>query len=147
MVEHEKIQILQHREYVVVKANELIQRSRFELTLQEQKTVAFICSMIKPIETIDKVKNTPFLLEYEFNIRDYCKICGIDYNNGKNYSDIKATLKRLSDRSIWLDDGNSEILVRWLAKVRIYKRSGKILIELDKDLVPFLFDLSQKFTQ
>lgn len=135
------------REYLVVKGNELIQQNRFELSLPEQKTVAFICSMIKPVNILDKANGVPFQLEYEFNIRDYCKVCGIDYDNGKNYADIKATLKRLSDRSMWLDDGNGEVLVRWLAKVRTNKRSGKALIELDRDLVPFLFDLGQRFTQ
>lgn len=147
MNEDEKKEIEIKREYWVVKGNELIQRNRFELSLPEQKTVAFICSMIKPIEALDRAKGVPFQLEYEFNIRDYCKVCGIDYDNGKNYADVKATLKRLSDRSMWLDDGNGEVLVRWLAKVRTNKKSGKALVELDRDLVPFLFDLGQKFTQ
>lgn len=147
MTVDEKIEILKSREYLVVKGNELIQQNRFELSLTEQKTIAFICSMIKPIEAIDRVKGIPFQLDYEFNIRDYCKVCGIDYNNGKNYADVKATLKKLSDRSMWLDDGNGEVLVRWLAKVRTNKKSGKALLELDRDLVPFLFDLGQKFTQ
>lgn len=143
----EIIVIEKEREYLVVKGNELIQKNRFELSLVEQKTIAYICSMIKPVDPIDKANGVPYQLEYEFNIRDYCKICGIDYNNGKNYADIKATLKKLSDRSMWLDDGNGEVLVRWLAKVRINKRSGKAIIEIDRDLAPYLFDLGQKFTQ
>ena len=90
----EKTEVLKKREYYVVKGNELVQQSRFELSLPEQKTIAFICSMIKPIEAIDRANNVPYQLEYEFNIQDYCKVCGIDYNAGKNYADIKATLKR-----------------------------------------------------
>ena len=144
---NERAEILKSREYLVVKGNELIQQNRFELSLPEQKTIAFICSMIKPIDPTDSAKGVPFQLEYEFNIRDYCMVCGINKDNGKNYADIKATLKRLSDRSQWLDDGNGEVLVRWLAKVRINKKSGKALVELDRDLIPFLFDLGQKFTQ
>lgn len=143
----EKIEIEKKREYLVVKGNELIQQNRFELSLQEQKTVAFICSMIKPIEIKDQINGVPFQLEYEFNIRDYCKVCGIDYDAGKNYADIKAVLKHLSDRSMWLDDGNEEVLVRWLSKVRTNKKSGIAKIKLDEDLVPYLFNLGQKFTQ
>lgn len=144
----EKIEILKKREYLVVKGNELIQRNRFELSLTEQKTVAFICSMIKPIDVKDNIMEVPFQLEYEFNIRDYCKVCGLNYDSGNNYAEIKATLKHLRDRSMWLilEDG-SEILVGWLSKVRISKKSGKVLIELDRDLAPYLFDLGQKFTQ
>lgn len=139
---YENIAILERKGYYVVKANELIQKNRFELSLPEQKTIAFICSMIKPSE--DK---NPYILNYDFNIRDYCKVCGIELNTGKNYSDIKNVLKRLSDRSMWLDDGNGEVLVRWLSKVRTNKRSGRVNIELDRDLIPYLFDLGQRFTQ
>jgi len=146
----EKIDILKKREYLVVKGNELIQQNRFELSLPEQKTIAFICSMIKPATPETRSKyypNNPWQLDYEFNIRDYCRVCGIDYDNGKNYADVKATLKKLSDRSMWLDDGNGEVLVRWLAKARTNKKSGIAQIEIDRDLAPFLFDLQEKFTQ
>jgi len=144
----EKIAIETHREYLVVKSNELVQHNRFELSLIEQKTVAFICSMIKPIEALDRAKGVPFQLEYDFNIRDYCKVCGIDYDNGKNYADVKATLKKLRDRSMWLTmpDG-SESLCGWLAKVNTNKQSGIAKIKIDEDLVPYLFDLGQRFTQ
>ena len=34
-----------------------------------------------------------------------------------------------------------EVLCRWLAKVRINKKSGIAHIKVDEDLVPYLFDL------
>lgn len=136
------------RDYKVVKANELIQKSRFELSVPEQKTIAYICSMIKPITSLDRANDVPYQLEYEFNIRDYCEICGFDYNSGGNYADIKATLKHLSDRSMWmaLDDG-SETLVRWLDRVTTNKRSGIAKIRIDDRMVSYLFDLGQRFTE
>lgn len=143
----EKMNILTKREYYVVKGNELIQKNRFELSLPEQKTIAFICSMIKPVEALERANGAPYQLEYEFCVRDYCKVCGIDYNNGKNYADVKAVLKKLSDRSMWLDTGTGEVLCRWLSKVWTNKRSGIVKIRLDEDLAPYLFDLGQRFTQ
>lgn len=136
------------RYYHVVKGNELVQKSRFELSLPEQKTIAYICSMIKPVDAVDRVKGVPYQLDYEFNIREYCRVCGFDYDNGKNYADIKATLKRLRDKSMWLtmEDG-AETLVGWLSRVTVNKRSGIVQIRLDDILVPFLFDLGQKFTE
>lgn len=144
MAKEESFDVEKKKGYLVVKANELIQKNRFELTLTEQKTVAYICSMIQPIQT----EESGFQLEYEFRIREYCRMCGIDYDNGKNYQDVKATLKKLRDKSMWLTlpDG-SETTVGWLAKATTNKRSGIAHIKLDEDMVPYLFDLKQKFTQ
>lgn len=100
--------------------------------------------MIKPVEVLDKINSVPYQLEYEFDIRKYCQICNIDYNNGKNYADIKSILKGLSDKSMWVtfdEKPDEEVLCRWLAKVRTNKRSGIAHIKLDEDLVPYLFDL------
>lgn len=146
----EKMEILQSREYLVVKGNELIQQNRFELSLPEQKTVAFICSMIKPIDASDRAKGVPYQLDYNFNIRDYCKVCGINYDSGKNYAEVKSTLKKLSDRSMWVtfeENPDEEVLCRWLSKIKTNKKSGTARVELDRDMVPYLFDLGQKFTQ
>lgn len=138
--------ILEKRDYWVVKGNELIQKNRFELSLTEQKTIAFICSMIKK----NNINGVPFQLEYDFDIRDYCKVCGINYDAGKNYADIKAALKHLSDRSMWVtfpEKPNEEVLCRWLSKVRTNTKSGIAHIELDRDLVPYMYELKEKFTQ
>ena len=128
------------RNYNVVKSNDLIQKSRFELSLTEQKTIAYICSLIKPLEE-------KYQLEYIFDINEYAKICGITNESGKNYADIKAVLKKLSDRSMWLNDGKREVLVRWLAKVEMIKNSGKVRIEIDRDLAPYLMNLKERFTK
>lgn len=141
----EKIEILKSREYLVSKSNQIVQKSRYNFSVTEQKTIAYICSKIKPIKSIDRAKGTPFQLEYEFNILDYCRVCGIQ-ENGRQYTDVKATLKSLADKSMWLQqkDG-SEVLVRWLAKAKTNKKSGKATIKIDEDLAPYLFDLQSKF--
>ena len=136
----EQIDIAKSRDYQVVKANELIQRTRYVLSLQEQKTLAYVISMIKPTDRI--------LQEYEFDIQHFCKICEIDYNNGGNYAYVKKTLKNLRDRSFWveLEDG-TETLCSWVNKVWCNKRSGKARIRLDDDLAKYLIGLSEQFTQ
>jgi len=140
--------IEKQREYYVVKGNDLVQRSRYELSLTGQKTIAYICSLIRPIKSAEQAKGVPFQLDYEFNIRDYCKICGLDYDNGKNYANIKAVLKQLRDKSMWLDMGDgSETLVGWLSRVTINRRSGTVQIRIEDILAPFLFDLGKKFME
>lgn len=143
MTPDETFELQKKKGYLVIKGNDLIQKNRYSLSLLEQKTIAYICSMIKP----SKSEKSNFQLEYEFDIREYCKICGIDYDNGKNYQNVKSVLKKLSDKSMWLTFGTQEVLCRWLAKIKTNKRSGKVHVKLDEDMVPFLFDLKQKFTQ
>ena len=94
MTPEESFELKKKKGYMVVKGNDLIQKNRFELSLTEQKTVAYICSMIQPMQKSE----SGFQLEYEFNIREYCKICDIAYDSGKNYTFVKDTLKKLSDR-------------------------------------------------
>lgn len=151
MIDEEKNEIKTKQDYWVVKGNALIQQSRFSLSLIEQKTVAYICSMIKPatVETRSKIcPDSPWQLDYTFDIQTYCKICRIDWDNGGNYAYIKKTLQQLRNKSMWLSmsDG-SEILVGWLAKARTNKKSGVVTVRIDEDLAPYLFDLKKRFTQ
>lgn len=148
MNQYESELVEKQRQYHVVKSNALVQKSRFELSLQEQKTIAYICSLIKPIDFTDSINDVPYQLEYEFDIREYCKVCGFDYDNGKNYIEIKATLKKLRDKSMWLKmENGSETLVGWLSRVTVNPKSGIVQIKLDDILVPYLFDLGQRFTE
>ena len=142
----EELRLLKAREYVVAKSNEVVRKSRYELSTQEQKAIAYICSLIKPRSVKEIAMGVPPILEYEFNIRDYCRICGIDYDNGNNYIKIKASLKGLRDKSYWLmlEDG-TETTISWINKVNCNKRSGIVKIRLDEDMIPYLFDLKEKF--
>jgi plasmid replication initiation protein len=123
----------------VVKANELIQKRSQLLSLQEQKIILYLISQLKP-EQKD--------FEYQkFNIVDFCEVCGIDSNQGKNYADLKKAIKTLGDKSLWVGDDNSEILLRWINKAEIKQRKGIINIMLDPDMKPFLLELKSRYTQ
>ena len=141
----EKEALLKARNYIVAKSNQIIQKSRYDFSMAEQRMIAYICSKIKPIETIDKAKGIPFQVEYDFNLLDYSRICGIQ-DNGRVYEEYKALLKGLRDKSMWLtlSDG-SETTVGWLAKATTNKKSGIAKIKIDEDLAPYLFDLQSKF--
>lgn len=129
------------RDYKVVKANEIIQRARYDLSITELKAMAFIFSKIKPNDAVVGQW-------FQFSAKDYCQVCGIDYNSGSNYRAIKAALKHLRDTSFWLrkEDG-SETTVGWLEKVNISPASGKISVRLDEDLAGFLKGLYSNYTQ
>lgn len=128
------------QQQIVVKSNELIQKSRFSLSLQEQKIILFLISHIKPTDTDFKL--------YDFSIKEFCSVCGIDEDSGGNYSKLKKALKNISDKSLWIElEGGTETLVRWIEKPYINKHSGIISIKLDKDMKPFLLELKEKYTK
>lgn len=138
-MEQEK-RFLDIRKNTVVKANELIQKSRFSLSLQQQKIVLYLISQITPYDEDFKL--------YEFSIVEFCKVCGIDYESGKNYSDLKAAIKEIADKSLWIHlENGKQTLVRWIEKPYIDERSGIIQIKLDADMKPYLLQLKENFTR
>ena len=129
---------LEVRNRKVVKANELIQKSRFNLSLQQQKIVLFLISQISAFDEDFKL--------YEFNIMDFCRICGIDETSGKNYTDLKQAIKDIADKSLWITIEDEETLLRWIEKPYLNRNSGVIKIRLDNDMKPFLLQLKKNFT-
>lgn len=123
----------------VTKANELIQRSRFDLGLQQQKIILYLISQITPYDEDFKL--------YEFSIQEFCKVCGIDANSGKNYEDLKTAIKEIADKSLWISiSEDEETLLRWIEKPYVNKKDGVIKIKLDNDMRPYLLQLKANFT-
>jgi len=135
----EQLTLLEVRNYKVVKSNDLVQKSRFQLSAQEQKIILYIISKIKP-------DDDEFITQ-DLNIGEFCKVCGINIC-GKNYNDIKATIKELADKSIWvmLENGE-ETVIRWIDRPFMNKKTGTIRVKLDDFMKPYLLQLHEKFTQ
>jgi len=126
--------------FAVIKANALVRQSRFFLTAQEQKIILYLVSKIKP--------NDKELSLYEFDINDFCKVCDIDSKNGKNYTNIKRTIKNLRDKSVWVtDDNGDETLYAWLDYAKIIKDSGIITLKINDLMKPYLIQLHDNYTQ
>lgn len=125
---------------VVFKGNDLIQKSRFDLSLQQQKVILFIISKIERGDSEFKM--------YEFSISEFCRVCGIDFANGKNYANLKAAIKGIADRSVWIKlENGTETLLRWIEKPYIDRGSGTIRIRLDRDMKPYLLNLKNNYTR
>lgn len=131
--------LMTQREYNVVKSNTLIQKSRYDLSLQEQKILLRLIQMIEPSDKEFK--------EYKFSLKDFCDFCGIQIS-GKNYDDIKKTLLSLAEKKWWLTKDNGDIVtVGWVSKAIISPKRGIITVRLDEDLKPYLIQLQDYFTQ
>lgn len=125
---------------LVVKQNDLIQKSRFNLSLVQQKIILYLISQISPMDEEFKL--------YEFSIGEFCRIAGIENRSGRQYIELKQAIKEIADKSLWVEIAeDEETLVRWIEKPYINKRSGTIKIRLDKDMKPFLLQMKKNFTQ
>lgn len=131
--------ISKQQSYFVVKDNALIQRTRYSLSLQQQKLLLFMISKIKPTDE-------PYT-DYSISIRDYCRVCGLDYDNGGNYAYIKHSLKSLADQSMWMRTNTGKhILLRWLDRVIIDENSGNIVFSFHRDMFPYILNLQECYT-
>lgn len=135
-----EIIVNKQRAYVVAKGNELIQHSKYDMSLQQLKVVNYIISRIKPEDTIDK--------EYTITIKNYCRLCGIDDKSGKNYKTIKDQLSAIANKSLWVqtDKGKYE-LFRLIDRVQVNENSGTLTVKFHPLCDGFLFGLDSKYTQ
>ena len=107
MKQHIKDKYLVVKDQSVFKSNDLIQKSRFNLSLQEQKILLYLISQITPYDE-------DFQL-YEFSVSDFCRICGMSPTAGGNYTELKAAIKSICDKSLWIQLAEGEeTLLRWI---------------------------------
>lgn len=125
------------RDLKIYKADELMQKARFSLTLTEQRLILYAISKIHPTDTYNTL--------YEIELGDFFRVCGNDDN--ESYTRTKDQLKRLSDKSWWLQQKDCESIVRWFSVVRLYQNSGTILVKFHEDMFPYLFELAKQMRE
>lgn len=128
------------RSYYVYKKNELIQKSRYSLTLNQNKLLLYLISKIKPTDTENTI--------YTINIKEYIDICGLNNNGGYYYRSLKSDIKRIADMSAWIEiNPNEEILFRWLNNVKIEKNTGNIFVSFHKSVLEYLLNIKRYYTR
>ena len=128
----------ENQKYLVVKDNDIIRKTRYNLTTQQQKIVLFAISKIKPEDKPDKW--------YEINIDELCEACGIEIEGGYYYKAIKEDLQKLTTR-LWIKmPDNIEATVSWISDAEIIPLSGKVYIKFHPKMAPYLFELRKNYT-
>ena len=129
------------RGYMVVKGNDIIQKSRYDLSAQQQK---ILLSMISKIKPEDEASQT-----YTFEIKEFCQLCNIDWTSGSNYDAIKQALYNIDKQIVWVKqpEKKRETRLRWLNELYINEGSGEIVFSFHQDMFPYLLDLRDKYTQ
>lgn len=135
--------VLNERERKIRKSNELIQKSRYRMTVQQQKIMLYIIAHIP--------QDASGFEEYTFSISEYCRVCGI-HKSKALYKEIKDSITGIKGlETLWIlnKDGEDET-VDWISKAKMKLKgpeSGYIKITLDNGLVPYLLQLKKNYTQ
>ena len=130
----------QERSYFVAKDNALITKSRYSLTLQQQKILLYFISRIKPTDEEHTM--------YELSIKDFAKVCGYVEDSGYYYQAIKADVKKLRDVSSWIEvEPGKEVLFSWIDRAEIDRKSGSLRVSFHYTVAPYLFELRERYTQ
>ena len=125
------------RNLTVFKADALVQKARYSLSVTEHRFLLYTISKIQPDHDASHV--------YEVNLGDFRKVCGTDADD--SYSRIKTWIKHLADQSWWMEQGRSESLVRWFSSVRLFPQSDRIEVKFHEDMFPYLFRLVEQMRE
>lgn len=133
--------ISEMRNFLVVKANNIIQNSKFYLTAQEQNIVLYLISKIKKGDTEFE--------EITFDISEFCKIAGIS-DAGSVYKEVMKTIEKLSEKRVWVKVGdNKEQILAWIDTAFIdYNPDVNIVrTKLSDTLKPYILEQKGNFTE
>ena len=122
------------RDMQVYKSDDMVQKGRHKLTIQEQRCVLYAISKIQPNDTAFK--------EYVFDIQLFYDACGVQK---ESYTELKSILVGLKSKCWWIplkDDPDTESAVSWFSTVRTNKKTGKVTIKFHEDMMPYLLEVT-----
>lgn len=111
--------------------------SSYDLSLEEQKIILTLASMVQPSDEEFK--------PYIFRINEFMELLGVDTKT--KYSEIPKITKELMKKVIEIQEDTSLLQVSWLNSARYEKGSGRVTLKFSPDLKPYMLQLKEKFTQ
>ena len=125
------------KNYLVTKSNYFIMNSSYDLSLEEQKLILTLASMVQPEDEEFK--------PYIFKISDFMKLLGVE--NQAKYTEIPKITKELMKKVFEIEEGNRIIQSAWLSGTIYEKGTGCVTLKFNPDLKPYMLKLNNMFTQ
>jgi len=125
------------KDYLVTKSNYFIMNSSYDLSLEEQKLILTLASMVQP----DDEEFKPYI----FKISDFIKLLGVE--NQAKYTEIPKITKELMKKVFEIKEENKIIQIAWLSSVIYEKGTGYVELEFSPKLKPYMLKLKELFTQ
>lgn len=122
----------------VIKANQFIQKTRYNLTTRQQKILMFVISKISKHDT----KET----KYHTTLSEVADVCNIPIHGGSDWTAIDEDLTTLADRKKGYTADGQKGTISFLGD---YKRddNGNITYWFNENTADYLFALHEQFTR
>lgn len=131
-----KKEIVEAQSQFVAMRNDLIQKSRYSLSLIEQKMLLLMISKITPYDEPGK--------EYPFTYTHFREVCNISKGGNTNKA-LRAALEELKTKPLYVPlNEDEDVLTSWFNDARINRKTGEIMISFSKYLTPYLYELQQQ---
>jgi len=124
-----------NKNYIVTKSNTLIS-CNYDLSLQEQKIILTLASMVQP-------QDTEFQ-EYEFKIKDFMEL--LDVESKTKYTEIPKITKELMKKVFEIREGKKIIQMAWLSSAVYETGAGIVKLEFSPRLKPYMLELKELYT-
>lgn len=125
------------KNYLVTKSNYLIMNSSYDLSLEEQKIILTLASMVQPTDEEFK--------PYKFKISEFIELLGLETQT--KYTKVPKITKELMKKVFEIHEGNKVIQTAWLNGAVYEKGSGYVELTFSPHLKPYMLQLKEKFTQ
>ena len=123
--------------YIVTKSNYFIMNCNYDLSLEEQKLILTLASMVQPEDEEFK--------PYIFKISEFIKLLRVETQT--KYTEIPKITKELMKKVLEIQEGKTLLQVAWLSSARYEKGSGMVTLKFSPDLKPYMLQLKNNFTQ
>lgn len=125
------------KNYIVRKSNYFIMNSSYDLSLEEQKIILTLASMVQ--------KEDGEFKPYKFKIADFLRLLNIE--NKAKYTETPKITRELMKKVFEINEENKLIQVAWLSSAEYEKGSGEVELQFSPKLKPYMLKLNELFTQ
>lgn len=119
---------------LVVKSNQMVEAS-YKLTLQEQRIILFMASLIQ--------KNDEEFKPVELSIDDFVKLLQVEGNS--YHKEIEDITSKLRKRELIIKKPDSKLQVGWLSSAEYFYGKGYVRLRFDPELKPYLLQIKESF--
>lgn len=125
------------KNYLVTKSNYFIMNSSYDLSLEEQKIILTLASMVQPEDEEFK--------PYKFKINEFMNLLGVDTKT--KYTEVPKITKELMRKVFEIEEESGLIQTAWLAGAKYKKGTGIVELIFSPYLKPYMLQLNSMFTQ